>query len=300
MLHVELMHNLYTSTHATFDPSKSLPFPHLFSQSIKSPYLVNEMLAFSALHLSTLVPEKREFYHYHAANLQTQALAIFKASSPQVTAETAVPLFLFSWILGVHMLCDTLIYRNTNSRTDSNSDFDIFLTSFVQYLRLHRGVRAILSEAWSLLRHSSMEPVFDIGIALYKYDGNLSPALHSLLTKITNTPTLLLHEKKAYRQAIEKLQVCMNVSDAADARHAEINAVITWPILVEAEFIDLLEGRAAEALAVLAHYGWFIEQFRESWVFGDSGGYIVESVRGLLGGKWEGFRNFFRMGPACR
>ncbi|KAL4804979.1 hypothetical protein BDV18DRAFT_161379 [Aspergillus unguis] len=288
ILHIELMHNLYTNTYATFDPTKSLPWlPDLLTQAISTPYFANAILAFSALHMSTLHPQKQDFYHYHAAQLQTHALALFSESNPQVNQETCVPMFLFSSILGIHMLCDTLIYRNK----DPNADFSAFLSRFTHYLRLHRGVRTIIGEAWSLLRDSLVKPVLDVGMALYRFDGEFNHPLANLLARIESAklgPDLT----GIYRQAIESLQVCMNVTDAtdgvADARqHEQINGVIAWPVLVGVEFSDALECRRPEALVILAHYAVLLCRLRGSWLFGDSGEFMVRSTRAYLGEEWE-------------
>ncbi|KAL3435400.1 hypothetical protein BDV09DRAFT_204050 [Aspergillus tetrazonus] len=283
MLHVELFHNLYTNTYLTFDPGRFSPgLPGFFSYSITTPYLINEMLALSALHMSTLHPDKRDYYHYHAAQLQTHALAIFKDSNHQVTQETCVPLFLFASILGIHMLCDTLIYR------ENDNDFGTFLSRFTHYLRLHYGVRTILREAWFLLRaaDSIVKPALDAGMTLYKFDGTLDPTLQVLLDRITASK-LGQDLTDLYRQAIESLQICTNVANAGDQRHAAVNGVVVWPILVQPEYGDALAARRPEALVILAHWAALLWRYRETWLFGDSGTYILGSVVDLLGTEWE-------------
>ncbi|KAL2816186.1 hypothetical protein BDW59DRAFT_153409 [Aspergillus cavernicola] len=279
MLHVELFHNLFTATYTTFDPNGSLTWlPEVVSHTIKTPYLVNEMLAFSALHLSTTRPAQRDYYHYHAAQLQTQALAIFKETSPEVTQETCIPLFFFSSVLGIHMLCDTLIYRE--------NDFDHFLTRFVHYLRLHHGVRAIISQAWSMLLDSILKPAFNSGIELYQSHGPLAPGCEKLQNLIiaANLGTELT---ETYQRAIKSLQACINIANAEHVDHVAANAVITWPILVKLEFSDLLEQRRPEALVILAHYAVLLHRYRDSWLFGDSGRFIIEEVTRYLGSEFE-------------
>jgi hypothetical protein len=283
MLHVELFHNLYTNTYLTFDPGRFSPgLPSVFSYSITTPYLVNEMLALSALHMSILHPDKKDYYHYHAAQLQTHALAIFKDSNHQVTQETCIPLFFFASILGIHMLCDTLIYR------ENDNDFGTFLSRFTLYLRLHYGVRTILREAWFLLlaADSIVKPALDVGMTLYSFNGTLDPTLQELLDRITASK-LGQDLTDLYRQAIESLQICTNVTNAADQRHAAVNGVIVWPILVKPEYGDALAARRPEALVILAHWAMLLWRYRETWLFGDSGAYILGSVVGFLGTEWE-------------
>ncbi|KAL2811278.1 hypothetical protein BJX63DRAFT_399578 [Aspergillus granulosus] len=280
MLHVDLFHNLYTEVHLTFDPTRSFPWlADLVGESITTPYLVNELLAFSALHLSTTRPSRREFYRYHAAHLQTHALSIFKESNPQVTQETCVPLFLFATVLGIHMLCDTLIYREETS-------LPAFLPRFVHFFRLYYGVRAVISEAWSIIQDTVLAPTFNYGRDVYAFDGHFGPGCSKLLSLITNA-NLGKDLTDTYRQAIESLQSCLNVTEGSHEPHASINGVTTWPILVQIEFGDLLEQERPEALVILAHYALLLHRFRHSWLFGDSGQFIIVEVTRHLGDEWK-------------
>ena len=279
MLHVELFHNLYTRIRTSFDPNRSIPWlEDGVNYSIMTPYLVNELLAFSALHLSITRPDQREYYRYHAAQLQTHALSIFKESSPQVTQETCVPLFVFAASLGVHMLCDTLIYRE--------GDFANFLDRFVHFFRLYYGVRAIVGEARHMIQETPLAPSFNMGVDLYKFDGHLGPGCQSLLDLI-DRGNLGNELTGIYRQAIESLQSCLNVIEERDELHVGINAVTTWPILMKMEFGELVEQRRPEALAILAHYACLLHRFRGFWLFGDSGAFVIQEVMEYLGPEWE-------------
>jgi hypothetical protein len=326
MLHVELFHNLCTRTLETFNPTRSIPWiADIVSQSTTTPYLVNELLAFSALHMSTTRPPiQRPFYRYHAAQLQTHALAIYKEMNPPVTHETCVPLFVFAAVLGIHMLCDTLIYRDDNEEqgrhTGGNQgsnngsqphDFRAFLTRFVHFFRLYHGVRAIIGEAWHFIQDTPLAPHFKYNMDLYKLLGRLGlgPGCAKLLGLVERA-NLGNDLTKMYKQAIESLQTCLNVIDGStststppssssttstspgsgsprrDLMHqhnAAINGVTTWPLLLDIEFGDLLEQGRPEALVILAHYGMLLHRFRDSWLFGDSGRFVVQGVTRFLG-----------------
>lgn len=91
-----------------------------------------------------------------------------------------------------------------------------------------------------------------------------------------------------YREAVESLQSCLNViEENRDELHVGINAVTTWPILMKIEFAESLEQRRPEALIILAHYACLLHRFREFWMFGDSGQFVILEVMGCLGEEWE-------------
>jgi len=280
MFHVELFHNLYTATLATFNPEGTFRWlSHTVGQSITTPYLANEMLAFSALHLSITMPHKRDFYHYHATQLQTQAVAIFKETNPALTHATSIPLFLFSATLGIHMLCDSLNYRREN--------FIEFLHQFAHYIRLHHGFRTIIREAWFILRSNPiLQPMFEDGIAIYEREGLPEPGCEKLLRLVTAAklgPDLT----ETYRHCIMSLQKCINVTKYRTADMGGFNGVMTWPILIEVRFSELLEQRRPEALVILAHFAVLLHRFRDSWLFGDSGRFLIVEITQYLGKEWE-------------
>ncbi|RDW78873.1 Zn(II)2Cys6 transcription factor domain-containing protein [Aspergillus mulundensis] len=279
MLHIELFHNLYTHIRTTFDPNRSIPWlADDMDPSMMTPYLVNELLAFSALHLSIKCPNQQAYFRYHAAELQTNALSIFKESAPQVTRESCIPLFIFAATLGIHMLCDTLIYRQ--------GDLPDFLARFVHFFRVYHGVRTIVNKAWHMIQDTPLGPSFAMGKDLYAFTGCLGHTCQSLLDRIDRA-NLGEHVTGIYRQAVEGLQSCATVIEKWDERHVGINAVTTWPILMDIEFGEFLEQRRPEALVILAHYACLLHRFRNFWLFGDSGAFVIREVTGYLGPEWE-------------
>ncbi|KAL4886102.1 hypothetical protein BJY04DRAFT_213638 [Aspergillus karnatakaensis] len=278
MLHAELFQNLFTNTYTTFDPNRALPWlAEGVINSLTTPYFVNELLAFSALHLSVLQPHRKEHFQYHAARLQTHALSIFQETSPEVSKETCVQLFLFTSILGVHMLCDTLIYRE--------GDLDHFLGRFSHYIHVHQGVRTVVFSAWPLLHDSPVKLAFEIS-PLYQFDGHFGPGCGKLsaLVQAANLGTELT---QTYQQAIEKLQTCTNLSNAPLENYAPVNGLISWPLMVSLEFSGYLQEKRPEALVIFAHYAVLLYQHQDSWLFADFGRFIIDQVTRYLGVEWE-------------
>ncbi|GFF68415.1 hypothetical protein IFM47457_02054 [Aspergillus lentulus] len=278
MLHMELFYHLHTETFPELDRGKHADhFLSIMPQLLKAPYVVNELLAFSALHLSTKHPERQEYYRTHAAQLQTHALTNFKETDLEVNQETCVPMFLFSGILGLHTLCDVLVYRD--------NDFDQFVDKFVQCFRLHRGVRAICGKSWDMLHQSVLKPLLTDGASLYQFDGRLGAGCEKLL-HLVQAAKLGATLTDIYKQAIEHLQTSTNALMAAGSLAGSSHGSIGWPVLVSPEYIDLLLQRRPEALVILAHYGILLHSCRDSWMFGDGGRFLIESIRDFLGPDW--------------
>ncbi|KAI2787993.1 hypothetical protein POX_f08376 [Penicillium oxalicum] len=246
--------------------------PHL----LKEPYMANELLAFSALHLSTKHPERCEQYRNHATQLQTYALTIFQEGGLVIHQESCVPALVFSSFLGLHALCDALVHNNNS--------FAHFIDKFVHCFRLHQGVRAICNQAWSMLHQSVLKIFLVDGERQHHFDGRLGPGcakLSRLIQAANLGPTLT----GIYTQAIEQLQVSANAFIPAALAGSRFFGA-GWPLLVCPEYNDLLLQRRPEALVILAHYAILLQCCKESWMIGDGGHFIIQSTRDFLGAEW--------------
>lgn len=279
-LHIELFHYFCTETVKTLEASSqgaTVPLPVIVTHCLSTPYLMNELLAFAALHLSIVRPMQREYYHRHAMQLQTHAINDLKDSGClNINPENCVPTFLFSSILGIHMLCETLYFHR--------DDLSSFLAKFIQYASLHRGVRAIAGTSWSTLQSLHPDQSWQNGSHSASNIGSCR-IRRSLLEKIHGAklgPALTKH----YQQAIELLPFQTQAADQPP-EIAPCHSVVAWPVLVHAEYLDHLSHGRPEALVILAHYAVLLHHHRQFWVFGDGGRWLIERISDQLGLDWE-------------
>ncbi|CAG8237148.1 unnamed protein product [Penicillium nalgiovense] len=281
MLHVELVHNIYSESMGGFNRPhnfSSIPFQDILQYGLNAPYLTNEILSLSALHLSIVRPGQRDFYRHHSTQLQNHALSSFNNSSSHINDENYVSIFLFAGILGLHMLCETLVYRE--------NDFENFLDQFVQHIVLHRGVRTVIGGGrWQLLQQTSLRPLLELGERMSSVDASLGPLCQMLLGRING----LGHDEnttRTYQQAIQALQSAITATENQIPGANSIDVLIAWPVLVPREYIDLVAQRKGEALVILAHFGALVDTHKHSWVFCDGGKYLVDSISQYLGPQW--------------
>lgn len=282
MLHVELLHNLSSETIPMFnrtDRTPDISFQDILRYSFKAPYLMNELLSLSALHLSIVRPTQQSFYRHHSTQLQNYALKSFNDLSPDIADEMYVSVFLFAGILGMHMLCETLVCRD--------NEFENFLDRFVQHTILHHGVRTFAGQGrWELLQQTSLKPLLKLGERIPPLDTSLGPVCQVLLDRIKG----ICHDNstiKIYQQAVQALQAVTTVIDSQGPGANSADVLVAWPVLVPCEYIDLISQRKGEALVILAHFGALVDTHKDSWVFRDGGKYLVDSISQHLGSEWE-------------
>ncbi|KAM5357265.1 hypothetical protein ACJZ2D_016442 [Fusarium nematophilum] len=148
--------------------------------ALNAPYLMHQVLAISARHLSTIRPDRSEWYSRQAVELQTKAIALFNNSNSNDDQDSRVAKLLFSSILGRHILVDALVNRGLG--------FTEFLSRLLQGMRVHRGTRAVAAAyGWAILLKSEIGPLMAKGIDPpgFKDPPPLSPKFQSLISQAT-------------------------------------------------------------------------------------------------------------------
>ncbi|EXJ84196.1 hypothetical protein A1O3_04863 [Capronia epimyces CBS 606.96] len=286
---------------------------HALKLGLESPYLLHQMLAFSARHLAFLHPERASTYHHLAVTLQTRAVSLFNQTSWTETGEVkvdrsnCVAVLLFSVVLGHHLFADTFARRDdTGSRA-----LDTFLTHCLQCIKVHRGIHTVAVSAWPLLMESELEPILSWSSGF----NQRTPQGHhcKAVTELLDTAYGMTHEEKeACQQAHTYLQIGFDavLADADNsptplsqqdqqghAQHQKGNRyqmIISWIMLASPEFTRLLAAKRPEALVLLAYYALLLHHGRTMWQVGDAGAYMLRIIADFLGPEWERWLSYPR------
>ncbi|KAI1290968.1 hypothetical protein F5Y03DRAFT_388680 [Xylaria venustula] len=135
---LELFHNFKANVWSVLSPDE-FPVAQRFTEviiqhSFSRPYLMDQLLALSAAHMSTQRPHQSSFYRQEATRRQTQALTLFNTSPTAKDTDECLPAFFFSILLSYQVLFDALASRD---------DFSAFLDKLTKGFRLCGGVRAM-------------------------------------------------------------------------------------------------------------------------------------------------------------
>ncbi|GKU06296.1 hypothetical protein FLAG1_09916 [Fusarium langsethiae] len=288
MQHLILMHHLDTVVlkDPYVAPEPDDPGPISISKAIvesaeTAPYLAIEALALSSAHLSTTQtdPAERIRYFHTAEELQTQALSFFNQAQVQVTKDNCVPIFLFSSLLGMHALF------NISAASPSQ-----FIGKFIQYLRIHRGIRIVVSDSWHIIRDSGITQRANTLISRALDEPKISgPVDHSdilvgLLSDSRSTIGEFLF--RIYMSAAELLQQVFQ-SHRSLPPHMRPGTIIAWLLIVSPEYVELVDQRQPIALIILAYWALLLHYEGEFWVFKNSGQRLVTSVSDHVGPYWD-------------
>lgn len=248
-----------------------------------APYVLDQLLALAALHRATQDPDAASILHHQATELQTRALGQFNKARARISEATFIPSFLFATLTGIHILRNTL--------SDHQQDVGGLVSDFVNYMRIHRGVRAVTSRYWEGLLQSDLKPLLYVTQWMAEAEPSV-PGTETVELRryLESTPGQLTPSTKASLEALRWVQWVLDLKAQAPppspTSNLAVHAVMAWPLVVPEEYIENLYQHRPEALVVLAFFGAALHQHRDFWVFGDAGLAVVQLIIAHVGPFW--------------
>lgn len=280
--HLELLYHFYTDTCQTLVRTQDqieLYRNLVVNQGIANPFLMHQILAFSAIHLGVLRPQRHQYYRSLATSLQSRALAGFNEILPRVDATSCLPVLLFSHLVALHTFHDIFTFLE--------DDFNAFMDGLIGCVKLLRGVNLVSQTWWDVLLKSElggiMKEADDVRYSEKPSKGECSP-----LRDLVAVADLSTSSKEACTEALEKLQDYFDVENVYPGDPLNTtNVIFAWFVTASAQYTELVDQRRPEALILLAYYAVLLHRRRKSWVVGDAGQRLLKSITAYLGRRWE-------------
>jgi hypothetical protein len=281
--HMALLHHAHTNL-GTFLALSGDTYPIIntaVDNALEAPYLLDQLLALSALHRSVATTDAATTakYRRQATELQTRALGRFNDAGADVSGRKPIPSFLFATLLGFHVLHDTL--------TMADQILSEFVGSFLGYVKLHEGVRAVIDGHWPQILESDLKPLLYIEWMEQKEELSRGTETAGLMRQLESSAYSQPSLVEACISAANWIQWVLGVAATEpDKPDVAVQAVMTWPLVMGDDFAAALYQHRPEALVVLAYYGATLHRCRGFWVFGESGAAVVRSIANELGSFW--------------
>ena len=242
-------------------------------------YGLDQLLALSALHLSTR-PNASPVYAQQATELQTRALSSFSKVRGGVSDDNYLKVFLFSTLLGIHVLHDSLAI--------SGQDLSSFIQKFVDYMWLHRGVRAVIKNHWGLILESPLKPILEISQLYQKVDHALTGEETSSLSNfLTAKCDITSPQGEACLSALRWVQWNLDLIKLyPDRPEVPRHCIVAWPIVVAEDYVEAMCQHRPEAFAVFAYWCALVHRYRDFWVLEQGGSELVKMIARHIGPYW--------------
>jgi hypothetical protein len=282
-MHIELFANIFEETTDTpfLDDKWKESRHHVLKYALTHDFLLYQLLAASALHLSTIHHARSKVLIDESALLQHHSLRLFNESITDINENTIVPSFLFSGTLGLRTFCE-------NFRTQHH-DLNVFLDKLIQSIKLLQGVLKIMGAWWEFLLKSDVKELMvqpDYSETTTKPDEILM-AFERLRDRLSKSPNLSQSQSSIYDGVIRQLCWCYKFGCLADSTTGRRSTMVTsWPITVSVEYTELLTQRNSEALLILAYFSILLYECRHFWAVGNAGYQLLTAVELYLGPEW--------------
>ncbi|KAF6816699.1 fungal Zn binuclear cluster domain-containing protein [Colletotrichum sojae] len=257
---LELMHHYTSVSYRTFSHSPQTQRTLQYDvprEALSYPFLLHQLLAFSAYHLAYLQPDCRHAYLMQAAQHQNDAINGMRGTLlGTISSTNCHALFASSIFLTLSAFATYPSYEKYNpSFSPVDSMLDIFT--------LTDGMSVILRASDDDLHKGPLREFFVKGS--YEDDGSaaVEASLQPLLERLPRLGARLgeigileAEVKYAVTNAVVSLGESVAKVSSLNVMSApvEFRAVFLWPILMSSDYLDALRRRHPAALAVLAHY----------------------------------------------
>ncbi|KAF7547592.1 hypothetical protein G7Z17_g7634 [Cylindrodendrum hubeiense] len=280
--HLILLHHAETGT--LFSQEMLHPIIEIaITWAVEAPYVLDQLLALSADHYAlSSPPERAEDYRCTAKELQTRGLTCFnRETQDQATVDsskTHLPRFIFSSLLSMHMLYETLAHYRAS--------YHVFIERFLNCIHLHQGVNTVVRSGLINFNGSTALHPFLYQFKLAGDKVTEGGAECDELKKVIDSSDLSPATVAACKSAADSLQWAFNMQ-ANLPKENNTHAATAFPTLLTPAFIDVLRKHRPEAVLVLAYYGVLLHRYRRSWVIGDAGQFLVHLIANHLGSFWQ-------------
>lgn len=255
-------------------------------EALNYPFLMHSVLAVSALHLSyTCSAERCQSYKETAIRHNNLSLTLCTPLLSNVTPENCHALFAFS--------CLTAVFAFGVQGRDGLSSAQ-GLIDVVEVFKMVRGVASVVQQSRAWIEQGGMRQLLRIGklgkrAAGTIYDRELCSHLGTFIEEQlehqepcfqhnVDSKAVILHSAK---ELLQVLNMYITIEDP--------NAILAWPVLLDAQFLDLLLQVEPTALITLAYYGTALHLLFDNWWLDGWGQFIMNlaSMRHGSVGDWR-------------
>ncbi|KAJ1337220.1 transcriptional activator protein UGA3 [Microdochium nivale] len=293
--HLELLHHFLTSFEqsAVPDAIRGTRFCHLTAKyAYNTPFLLDQLLAYSATHKSTMVDggdeqqqrQRRDFLLAEAVNLQTRALTKFNLVQHAISEDNCLQVYLFASLLSQQATFEALSFRG---------ELPGLLDRLVSSLALCRGVIAVTALWWRPIRIKLAAEMGEGTDGQAEEEASWArrtvPRDHfAKIQQLIAQSSLSLPAREACERSIGLLQQMADDQGSPTMHSFEQSALVQrWLVMLPVEVSDLVSQRRPEALVILAAFGLIVHNARVYWDYGNAGRHLIESISRYLGPYWN-------------
>ncbi|CZR58316.1 uncharacterized protein PAC_08208 [Phialocephala subalpina] len=280
----ELLHHYRTTLYASVadDCPPTVWCVAIPQLGLEHPFILSGLLAISALHLASMVPQRRQELHILAFAQQSLALPSFRSVMRSPKPENIPAIFIFAASIVYYVMAspDQVDRCRLPRRNDEHPHWFQTMRGFTTLLGNHRtqlagGPLGALVHFKDGKNHAPE----------YPDDGRLAK-LHGMFSSDMSSSTPLSERiVENCKGALEDLRQIAGLSYSATSFNGKTFACM-WPGDLSQEFAELVYDRDPRALVIMAHYCVLLKRLDYVWFLESLGTGLLENIRQALAEEW--------------
>lgn len=252
------------------------------------PFVLQSLLAVSALHLAYSDPSRRTSCISRAQEHQSAAVRSVVPIIPILATENSAALFLFSSL--------TCVFSCVNLQDQSNFLLLFEKGRLSEWVQLFRGIKAVIENSKEDFSKGRLGPIFMNGVylsATRQDPRSLEQGrmyvweLKQMIRQENSHDRRLL---QVYEEALGGLSRIMSISlKPGEGRKLETADVFAWVLEVPSEYLDLLRQAAPIALIIFAYFCVCLRQIEWMWWTEGLSGRLMTQLYNVMDEKYRGW-----------
>jgi hypothetical protein len=289
----ELLHHYITVVSVSLSGNRKPYIWHILMPTIglEYPFVFHGIIAISALHMASLVPNRKQELHKSALAQESVALPSFRACFSSPNKDSIHPIFAFAGAIVYYIMAspDEVGRKGGRCRIPSRND------EYPHWFQAIRGLMALLANHWERLCRGPFGPLLlDNPVPDYSLrntDDEQLEKLEGMFPSPTDSSTSLeakqdAHKIEICREALTELRKVYQLI-AIRTRLSNEAWFRVWIGNISQEFVELIFDRDPRALVILAHYCVLIKRHDHVWYLKGLGPGLLENIRQAIGDEWQ-------------
>ncbi|KAL2065260.1 hypothetical protein VTL71DRAFT_2929 [Oculimacula yallundae] len=286
---LELMHFYTASTSQTFSsiPARRHVYKSVITKlAFSNEFLLHEILALAALHLSHESPERRESLLDNASKHHNVALPMFRSAFQELNSRNYQACSAFGTILTIYEWASTkhvsdLFFGPANSAEEST----------IEWVQLLRGSGQIIRYSYEELLQGPLSPILQ-----WNHDAEIEAdenpaerARFNALEELWDLEKLAVttEEKEALNEALRWLKIIYTVLTNPNNDTDPASAALSWPVRVSELFLLMAKQRHPAALILLSHFCLLLNKMEDFWWIRGMSRKLLHEIHQTIGAEWE-------------
>lgn len=253
----------------------------------ESGFLMNGILACSALHLTHINPENDEEFYLMASTFWDRAIPPFRHAVANVDRNNCQAILAFCNLLVIHVFV-------------TKNDLELFVTgqsgqqSLPFWLHFMRTGCSMLHDVWDVIEHgplSILASIWDIHLfplANQPTNDAFLEQIYAIIPQDGSVDAWTIEERRIYKEAAMKTMKAFSVCD--DITFVPLSlckAIHIWPMQLSDDFLLMLTNRHPGALILLAYYAVLLHRLRDEWFIGARAQSLLYTIHTALDDRWR-------------